>query len=175
MKIHSDQQYKRELKQLESLEKQRKDIIEDLTNQGYNQIQIDISLMAINKIHFSLKYDIELYEKAMNGDFDQETVTMSQLGSYLIKMRIYKGITQEEMSEQLGISQVQISKDEKNEYQGIGTSKLNRILRVLGIEKLTIISKEDYPPQYYDWLEKQKMLQEISSAKNELSASKQAG
>ncbi len=175
MKIHSEQQHKREKKQLEHLEEQRTEITNDLKLKNYSETQIDIALLAINKMYYSLKYDIELYEKAINGEFDKETVTMSQLGTFLIKMRIFKGITQEEMAEKLGISQVQISKDERNEYQGIGTSKLNRILRVLDIEKLTILSKDDYPPQYYDWLEKQKALQEISSSKNEQSASKQAG
>ncbi|WP_037465714.1 helix-turn-helix domain-containing protein [Shimazuella kribbensis] len=172
MKINSEQQYKREKKKLEHLEEQRKDITEDLTSKGYNQTQIDIALMAINKIYFSLKYDIEMYEKAKQGDFDQETVKMSQLESFLIKMRVYKGITQEQLAEKLGVSQVQISKDEKFEYQGIGTTKLNRILQVLGIDRLTIISKEEYPPQYYDWLEKQKALQEMESIKNEISSTK---
>ncbi|MFC7441445.1 hypothetical protein [Laceyella putida] len=50
--------------------------------------------------------------------------------------------------------------------------KINRVLQALGVEKITILTAEKYPPQYHEWLQKKKALQEVSASQDETSVTK---
>lgn len=104
-----------------------------------------------------MKAEVEEYERVIRGEFDKETVSMNELGSHLIKLRLWKGITQSELAKRLGVSQPQVSKDERFDYQSISVEKANRILKALGVERLTIIpGNEEMPPGYEEFLQASK-------------------
>jgi predicted XRE-type DNA-binding protein len=163
--IKSEQQYKSMKKRLEALTKQREEKRRKMEAEGLKEEHIKIALLCIDEMYYSTKYDVEEYERALSGNFDKETVSINQLGSYLIKLRIWKGLNQTELAERLGVSQEQVSKDENREYQGASIGKINRVLQALGVERITILTSQQYPPQYY----------EVMSAGQESSATKQAG
>jgi transcriptional regulator with XRE-family HTH domain len=173
--IKSEQQYKTMKKRIESLAKQREDKRRELEAEGLKEEHIQIALLCVDEIYHSTKRDVEEYERVMTGDFEKETVPLHHLGSHLIKLRLWKGLNQIELAERLGVSQEQVSKDENRGYQGASMDKIHRVLRALGVEKLTILTSEKYPTPYEEWLKKQKALQEISASQDETSATKQAG
>jgi transcriptional regulator with XRE-family HTH domain len=173
--IKSDQQYKTMKKRLEALAKQREEKRKEMEAEGFKEEHIQIALLCMDEIYYSTKRDVEEYERVIAGDFDKETVPLHQLGSHLVKLRLWKGLNQTELARRLGVSQEQVSKDENRCYQGASTSKINRVLKALEVEKLTIIPSEEYPPQYYEWLKKQQAMQEIGAGQGETSATKQAG
>lgn len=175
MNIKSEQQYKTMKKRLESLVKQREEKRKELETEGIKEEHIQIALLCVDELYHSTKRDVEEYERVIDGDFEKETVPLHQLGSHLIKLRLWKGLTQTELAERLGVSQEQVSKDENRGYQGASMDKINRVLQALGVEKITILTAEKYPPQYHEWLQKQKAIQEVSASQGETSTTKQAG
>ncbi len=51
-------------------------------------------------------------------------------------MRIANGLSQKELAERLGVSEAQVSRDERNEYHGITVDRAQRVLDAMG-ETLT--------------------------------------
>jgi len=50
----------------------------------------------------------------------------------LIARRIAKGVRQQELAERLGVREVVVSKDERNEYHGITVARAQKIIKALG-------------------------------------------
>ncbi|MEK4799944.1 helix-turn-helix transcriptional regulator [Thermoactinomyces sp. FSL K6-2592] len=139
MKIKSEEQYQKQKAAVEAMEQKREQTRRELEVKGADEKTIQVALFMIGAMYEQMKFEVEEYERVKRGEFDHETVPMHELGSHLVKLRIWKGITQSELAKRLGVSQPQISKNERNEYQGISIAKANRILAALGIERLTII------------------------------------
>jgi ribosome-binding protein aMBF1 (putative translation factor) len=77
--------------------------------------------------------EVESYERLKRGEFD-EIRNLRDLGQLLIAARVYRGLSQREFAERLGVHESQVSRDERNEYHGITVERAARILEVLGIE-----------------------------------------
>ena len=60
-------------------------------------------------------------------------------GGLLIGLRIAQGISQIELAKRLGVSEAQVSKDEKNEYHGVSVEKTQRIIDALGVTVKTTV------------------------------------
>lgn len=58
--------------------------------------------------------------------------------------RIALGITQAELAKRLGVSEPQVSRDERNEYQGITSDRASRVLDALGVRMRSLL---ELPPQ----------------------------
>ena len=55
---------------------------------------------------------------------DFETIdTLSTVGTLLIALRIANGLSQKDLAQKLDVSEAQVSRDERNEYQGITVSE----------------------------------------------------
>jgi transcriptional regulator with XRE-family HTH domain len=52
----------------------------------------------------------------------------------LIGVRIAKGLSQKELAELLGVSEAQVSRDERNEYHGITVERAQYILQKMGVQ-----------------------------------------
>jgi len=80
---------------------------------------------------------IQDYEKLISRDRNEplifEVNSIEELPLILIKVRIVTGITQKELAEKLGVSEVQMQRFEEWEYQEATLSKLLEASRVLGI------------------------------------------
>jgi DNA-binding Xre family transcriptional regulator len=144
VRLHSEQQYLKSKKELEENEQYRAEELKKMKEEGYTPEMIGIAFCQLDCVLSGLRRDIREYEEAVSGDFEKEKVTIDKLGSHLIKLRIWKGLSQTELAERLGVTPVQVCKDERNEYQNISMRKLNRILQALEVEKLTIIPKDEY-------------------------------
>jgi transcriptional regulator with XRE-family HTH domain len=59
--------------------------------------------------------------------------TTFTVGRTLVALRIALGLTQRELAERLDVNESQVSRDERNEYQGITVDRASRILDALGV------------------------------------------
>jgi hypothetical protein len=67
---------------------------------------------------------------------------LNDLGKLLIAARIASGLTQRELAARLGVSETQVSRDERFVYRAVSVTRAQRILDVLG-ECVTVTIKPD--------------------------------
>jgi transcriptional regulator with XRE-family HTH domain len=92
--------------------------------------------------HAQLEEEVEWYERVRRREF---TIShdVRNIGRTLIALRIANGLSQRELAEKLGVSEAQVSRDERNEYHGITIERAQRVLEAMG-ESLRI-QVEDKP------------------------------
>ena len=91
------------------------------------------ALEPLKSFHMQLEEEIASYERLKRGDLG-ELQNLHGLGLALIGLRIALGLTQRELAERLGVSETQVSRDERNEYRGITVERASRILDVLNAD-----------------------------------------
>lgn len=102
--------------------------LEDL---GLSAEEVRRGLEPTLSFHAQLREDVEWYERVRRGYF--ETIhNLAGLGRLLIALRIAAGLSQKDLADRLGVSEAQVSRDERNEYHGITIERARRILEVLG-------------------------------------------
>lgn len=111
----------------------------ELKSTGLTKDQIKRVTDPVRSFHEQLKEEIESYERLKRGEFD-ELQNLSGFGELLVAVRIAKGVTQRELAKRLGVSESQVSRDERNEYHGITVERANRILEALDVEITTEVS-----------------------------------
>lgn len=116
---------------------------EELKKMGLTEEQIKRVVEPTISFHQQLKEEVAYYERIKKGEFDA-LENLSGLGRILIGARISLGISQSDLANRLGVSEAQISKDERNEYHGITIEKAQRILDALDIK---LISKVESLPK----------------------------
>jgi hypothetical protein len=99
---------------------------------GLNKEQIKLAIDPLVSFTLQLREEVEEYEKLKRGQFDN-FVNLSGLGRTLIALRIYKGITQKDLAEKLGVLEPQVSRDERNEYHGASIEKIQKVLNALNV------------------------------------------
>jgi DNA-binding Xre family transcriptional regulator len=90
-----------------------------------------------------LTQQIKEYEALKAGKMPKipELTDLSQIGPYLAKVRIARGMTQQQLAKQLGITQQAISKLEEMEYQTITLQQLKCILDVLELKPTLTLAR----------------------------------
>jgi len=88
--------------------------------------------------HEQIKQDVESYERLKRGEFE-ELHNFQGIGRMLIALRIYQGLTQRELAEELGVHETQVSRDEKNEYHGVTIERASRILETLAVDVVSAV------------------------------------
>lgn len=82
-----------------------------------------------------MREEVEEYEKLKAGSIDRLSLdSFARLPETLIKARIIRGWTQEQLAERLGVKAQQVQRDEANLYAGASFTKLLEILEALDIE-----------------------------------------
>jgi DNA-binding XRE family transcriptional regulator len=80
-----------------------------------------------------LEDEVKEYESIKSGKIPQYFFQLENLGLLLIALRIKAGLTQSELAKKLNVSQAQVSRDENNDYHGVGLVKIKEILKVLDV------------------------------------------
>jgi len=140
--IRTEKEYQKMLQRLdqdlEFIQKQR----ENLEQMRLTEDQVNRAMEPALSFHEQLKEEVEYYERIKRGDFGA-LVNLIGLEKLLIGIRIALGISQSELAKRLGVSEAQVSKDERNEYHGVSVEKAQRILDALNV---TVTTKVEHIP-----------------------------
>jgi ribosome-binding protein aMBF1 (putative translation factor) len=74
---------------------------------------------------------LEGYERTRRREFPV-IYDLNDLGRMLIAARVASGLTQRELAARLGVSETQVSRDERFVYRAVSVTRAQRILDVLG-------------------------------------------
>lgn len=94
--------------------------------------QIEMAIQPLISFHDQLEDEIKYYERIKRGSFNPIT-KFTDIGKSLIAYRIYLGMTQAKLAESLGVSESQVSRDERNEYYGATTEKIEAVMKAMGM------------------------------------------
>lgn len=102
---------------------------------GLNDEQINMAIDPLISFHEQLKEEVEYYEKIKRGEFNP-ILKFTDIGKNLIAYRIYLNMTQAELARRLDVSEAQISRDERNEYYGATTEKIEAVMSAMGMKAI---------------------------------------
>ena len=102
---------------------------------GLSEEEVNRALEPMFSFRAQLEEEVEWYERVRRRDFGIIR-DLSAVGTLLIALRIANGLSQRELAEKLGVSEAQISRDERNEYHGITVDRAQRVLDAMN-ETLT--------------------------------------
>ena len=108
---------------------------EKLEGLGLLEEEVGRALEPMLSFRAQLEEEVEWYEKVRRRDFGVIR-DLSAVGTLLIALRIANGLSQRELAEKLGVSEAQVSRDERNEYHGITVDRAQRVLDAMN-ETLT--------------------------------------
>lgn len=133
--ICSERKYKEALERL----RQSKEIIalqkDKLEGLGLSEEDIRRALEPMLSFRAQLEEEVEWYEKGALAGFRGHP-RLGAVGTLLIALRIANGLSRRELAERLGVSEAQVSRDERNEYHRITVDRAQRVLDAMG-ETLT--------------------------------------
>ncbi|MFS0728349.1 transcriptional regulator [Paenibacillus sp. 1P07SE] len=100
---------------------------------GLNEEQISMAIEPLISFHEQLKEEVEYYERIKRGSFNP-IHKFTDIGKSLIAYRIYINMTQSELAKKLDVSEAQVSRDERNEYYGATTEKIENVMSAMGMK-----------------------------------------
>ncbi len=100
---------------------------------GLTPEQTKMAIQPLISFHEQLKAEVEYYEKIKRGSFNP-IYKFTDIGKTLIAYRIYLGMTQAELANKLGVSESQVSRDERHEYYGATTEKIETVMEAMGMK-----------------------------------------
>lgn len=107
---------------------------------GHTGEELERLMQPLISFHKQLEEEVEAYEKMKRGSLGALR-ELTNIGRWLIGTRIALGMSQKEFAEALGVSEAQVSRDERNEYHGITTDKAQRILETFNIRFIAEIDE----------------------------------
>jgi DNA-binding Xre family transcriptional regulator len=125
--IRSEKEYREaveRLRQDEEVLALRKEKLEGL---GLSEEEVRRALEPMLSFRAQLEEEVEWYERVRRRDFGIIR-DLSAVGTLLIALRIANRLSQRELAEKLGVSEAQVSRDERNEYHAITVDRAQRIL-----------------------------------------------
>ena len=130
--IRNEAEYQEAVKRLKE-ERARYDAHEqELVRMGLKVDEVKRAMDPLRSFNLQLEEEVEAYERLKRGDLG-ELDNLHGLGRTLVALRIALGLTQRQLAERLGVNESQVSRDERNEYQGITVDRASRILDALGV------------------------------------------
>jgi hypothetical protein len=133
--IRSEKEYREaveRLRQDEEVLALQKEKLEEL---ALSEEEVRRALEPMLSFRAQLEEEVGWYERVRRRDFGIIR-DLSAVGTLLIALRIANGLSQRELAEKLGVSEAQVSRDERNEYHGITVDRAQRVLDAMN-ETLT--------------------------------------
>ena len=133
--IRSEKEYREAVERLRQDEEVLALQKEKLEGLGLSEEEVRRALEPMLSFRAQLEEEVEWYERVRRRDFGIIR-DLSAVGTLLIALRIANGLSQRELAEKLGVSEAQVSRDERNEYHGITVERAQRVLDAMN-ETLT--------------------------------------
>lgn len=140
--IRSEKEYREAVERLRQATEEIAARREKLKEMSFPESGIQRALKPTLSLRVQLEEDVEWYQRVRQRDFG--TIRdLSEVGALLIALRVANGLSQKELAEGLGVSEAQVSRDERNQYHGITVDRLQRVLDAMG--ETLILQIEDKP------------------------------
>lgn len=139
--LRSHKEYTAAIKKLkqddEAIERQK----EELKKLDLSKKEMSLVMSPLVSFRNQIEEEIRIYECIKRRDwrvilslFDPQNI-----GRFLIALRIATGLTQRDFAHLLGVTEAQVSKDERNEYHGVSFNKVIRIMEIFHVKPSTPI------------------------------------
>jgi DNA-binding Xre family transcriptional regulator len=128
--IRSEAEYREAVKRAKADQEYAAQQHAALIERGLTPDQVRRAMEPLLTFHAQLDDEIAWYERVSRGDFEPIS-RLTSLGRLLIALRIARGWNQRQLAEHLGVSEAQVSRDERNEYHGITLERAQRIIDAL--------------------------------------------
>lgn len=115
-----------------------------LQAQGLSPEECARAMEPLLSFQAQLEDEVVWYERVCRRDFGP-ILRLTNVGRVLIALRIANGLSQRALADRLGVSEAQVSRDERNEYHGLTLERAQRILDALG-ETVTARVEEKTSP-----------------------------
>jgi len=97
---------------------------------GLTAEEVERAMQPTLSFHAQLEDEVRWYERVRRRDFG--TIDrLNDIGRLLVALRIANGVTQRDLAARLGVSEAQVSRDERNEYHNVTVERAQRILDAL--------------------------------------------
>lgn len=105
-------------------------------------------LMALSLSSYKqLEREVALYEKFRRGDLS-EFQQLEDLERLLVAARIASKIKQRNLADALGVSETQVSRDERGDYHGVTLKRAREVLKALGVTvRIEAVTPRAFTPQ----------------------------
>ena len=143
--IKNETAYKKALKALKADQEVIQVRKQQFLEKDLNEDQINYLQQPLISFNEQLKAEVEYYEKIKSGNFNS-VPKLTDVGKLLIAYRIYLDMSQAELANKLGVSEAQVSRDERHEYYGASTEKIEKVKSAMGMR--TKISIELHAQQH---------------------------
>lgn len=131
--IRSECEYREAVRRLKEQDQLLNEQQQKLEEMNLSEDEIKRAMDPLRSFRQQLAEEVESYDRLKRGEFD-EIRNLRGIGHLLIAARIYRGLSQRELAERLGVHESQISRDERNEYHSVTLERAARIMDVLGVE-----------------------------------------
>lgn len=105
---------------------------QELERDGLPAEDVERALEPIRTFALRLHESIEEYERIRRGELPL-ILSLDALGAALVAARVAAGVTQRELAARLGVHESQVSRDEKNDYQGVTIERASKVLATIGL------------------------------------------
>lgn len=134
--IFNERQYNITKKQIRGFELKLAELQNITPPDNRNQkLRHQAHLNALNSQLEDLRIEVEDYENLKKGKMELlEIDSFEKLPEAIIKARIIRGLTQEQLAERLQVKPQQVQRDEANKYASTSFSRMLEILNALNVE-----------------------------------------
>lgn len=109
---------------------------------GLTAEQVEMAVQPLISFHEQLKAEVEYYERIKRGSFNP-IYKFTEIGKTLIAYRIYLSMSQAELAKRLKVNESQVSRDERHEYYGATTEKIENVMEAMGMKATINIEVSD--------------------------------
>jgi transcriptional regulator with XRE-family HTH domain len=106
---------------------------EELSGKGLSTEEVERAVGLAVYLLDDMEGEIRRYERIKEGDLSGFK-SLRDIGQLLIAARLARDYSQRDLAERLGVHESQVSRDERNEYQGISLERAAQLLEVLSID-----------------------------------------
>jgi DNA-directed RNA polymerase specialized sigma subunit len=133
--IRTESECKQALKERDAQSENLKRQAKALAESSLAGKQLELAMSSLRTFHQEHVDEIA-FDEALRWGGMKAIRRLADLGQQLVALRIVKRLSQRELAKRLGVHESQVSRDERNEYQGITKERAVRILQALGRAKV---------------------------------------
>jgi len=131
--IRSEAEYQEAARRLSEQDKRLNEQQTKLGETGLQPAEVKRVMDPLGSLQHQLAEEVEAYERLKRGEFG-ELRGLADLGQLLIAARIYRGLSQRELAQRLGVHESQVSRDERHEYHQVALQRAARLLDALEVD-----------------------------------------